>query len=363
MRYTALVLLICLLPFASFATAPITGSANVCEGSTTSLTDADAGGAWSSSNTAIADVNTIGVVTGFTVGTATITYNTGSGFATVTITVDPTPHMSSPLTATLCDSNTFNYIPISTTPGTTFDWSRPYVVGIYEVAGSGSDNPNEQLLNTTDLPVTVNYIYTLTAGSCKSIETVTLTVNPIARLSSSLDAGAVCSGSLFAYVPTSPTPGTTYAWTRTTVGGITPSGITGSGNISETLTNTTSGNIFVKYKFKTTAYGCTAKTDEIVTVSVHSLPCNLVGVAQTNVIESHIYPNPTNGTITAYIASPAKERVVITINNMVGERVKEITTDTNTATDIDLDVAPGMYTLMASSANTKYYIKLVVSGR
>lgn len=363
MKYTTLVLLICLLPFVSFATAPITGSTNVCEGSTTSLTDADADGTWSSSNTAIADVNTTGVVTGVATGTATITYNTGSGFATVTITVDPTPHMTSPLTATLCDSNTFNYIPISTMPGTTFDWSRPYVVGISEIAGSGVDNPNEQLLNNTDLPVAVQYIYTLTAGSCKSIETVTLTVNPIARLSSSLDAGAVCSGSLFAYVPASHTPGTTYAWTRTTVGGITPPGTTGSGNISETLTNTTSGNILVKYKFKTTANGCTAKTDEIVTVSVHALPCNLVGVAQTNVIESHVYPNPANGTVTAYIASPAKERVVITITNILGARIKEITTDTNTAIDIDLDVAPGMYTFMAVSELTKYYSKLVVAGK
>ncbi len=67
----------------------ITGTGNVCEGSTRTLTDSTAGGHWSSSNTAVATVgSSTGVVTGVAGGTCTITYAVGAGFATITFTVN-----------------------------------------------------------------------------------------------------------------------------------------------------------------------------------------------------------------------------------------------------------------------------------
>ncbi|MCW3122131.1 MAG: surface protein [Flavipsychrobacter sp.] len=71
---------------------PITGILNVCKAATTALTDATSGGTWSSGNTAVATVNTSGVVTGVAAGTANITYDLGTpGKATATVTVSIMP--------------------------------------------------------------------------------------------------------------------------------------------------------------------------------------------------------------------------------------------------------------------------------
>lgn len=75
----------------------------------------------------------------------------------------------------------FNYIPTSFTPGTTFAWTRPTVVGISNATASGTDNPNEMLVNTTNTAVIVEYLYTLTANGCSnsSPDTVRFKVLPI----------------------------------------------------------------------------------------------------------------------------------------------------------------------------------------
>ncbi len=70
----------------------ITGIATVCAGFTTQLSDATAGGQWTSSNTTVATVSTGGLVTGIKAGSVTITYtltsvNCGTSFATRTVTV------------------------------------------------------------------------------------------------------------------------------------------------------------------------------------------------------------------------------------------------------------------------------------
>ncbi len=59
--------------------AAITGTATVCSGSTTTLSDAS-GGNWTSSNTAVATVGaSSGIVSGVTPGTAVITYANSAG--------------------------------------------------------------------------------------------------------------------------------------------------------------------------------------------------------------------------------------------------------------------------------------------
>ncbi len=71
----------------------IGGPATVCQGSTITLTNAIAGGVWTSSNTSVATVNSgTRVVTGVGAGTANIMYSTGCGSdASVAITVNPSP--------------------------------------------------------------------------------------------------------------------------------------------------------------------------------------------------------------------------------------------------------------------------------
>ena len=86
---------------------PITGDANVCEGSTTTMSSASAGGIWTSSNTARLTADPLtGVVTGVGAGTAVVIYTLPTGCNTsYEVMVDPLP---SPITgnAALCAGNT-----------------------------------------------------------------------------------------------------------------------------------------------------------------------------------------------------------------------------------------------------------------
>jgi uncharacterized protein YjdB len=69
----------------------INGVLSVCQGLTTQLTDADAGGAWTSAPLGTATISGAGLVTGVAVGTATISYTIGSCAATAIVTVEPLP--------------------------------------------------------------------------------------------------------------------------------------------------------------------------------------------------------------------------------------------------------------------------------
>ncbi len=68
--------------------APITGTTTICVGATSTLSDTAAGGTWSSGTPTVATINpSTGVVTALSVGTTIITYTTGSGSITTTVTV------------------------------------------------------------------------------------------------------------------------------------------------------------------------------------------------------------------------------------------------------------------------------------
>ena len=89
------------------------------------------------------------------------------------------PLLSSSLTpAAVCDTTVFSYSPGSLVAGATFAWSRAAVTGISNPPASGTGNPNELLSNTTTAPVSVTYVYTVTANGCDNVESVTVTIEP-----------------------------------------------------------------------------------------------------------------------------------------------------------------------------------------
>ena len=78
----------------------ISGATSVCANATTTLTsNGTSGGSWSSDNDALATVNSSGVVTGVSAGTATISYVVTSGSCTATATKAITIQSSYTLTA------------------------------------------------------------------------------------------------------------------------------------------------------------------------------------------------------------------------------------------------------------------------
>lgn len=226
----------------------------------------------------------------------------------VEITVSPKPILTSTLTPpAICNATNFSYNPISPTDGVSWVWTRNTVAGISNTAGTGTGVINETLINTTPNRITVPYTFTLTSYGCTNTQTVNVIVNPTPQLTSLLTLPAQCSGTPFYYNPTSATTGTTYAWTRTNIAGISNPATTGTGAISETLINTSPNPIVVNYLYTLTANGCTNQQSISVTIdplpianfSIDGLRADCGPTTRRLINNSSVNSNPlTNGTFT-----------------------------------------------------------------
>ncbi|MES2138067.1 MAG: T9SS type A sorting domain-containing protein [Bacteroidota bacterium] len=217
--------------------------------------------------------------------------------------INPAPVLSSTLTPTgVCSGATFVYTATSTTSGATFGWSRATVAGITEVGTTGTANVSEVLTNTTGSPINVVYVYTTTFTVCSNIQNVTVTVNPKPMLSSTLTPPSICTGSAFTYTATSLSSGATFTWARAAVTGISQAASSGSGNVNEVLTNTTSSPINVTYVYITSANGCTSAPGQSVVVSIGQVP----------VLSSSLTPSMCSGTTFTYTATSTTPGVSFT---------------------------------------------------
>ncbi len=165
----------------------ITGTAFLCPGATTTLSDAVPGGTWSSVSPVIASIGTSGVVTGSNAGTTTISYSVtnscGTAAATVVVTVNPLPNAGAISgTATVC-------------PGATTTLSDGSAGGVWT-----SVIPARATVNSTSGVVTgvgagtTTISYTVT-NSCGTAGTSTIvTVNPLPTAGSISGTLTVCPG-------------------------------------------------------------------------------------------------------------------------------------------------------------------------
>jgi hypothetical protein len=189
------------------------------------------------------------------------------------VQVNPTPTLSSSTdTIVVCDSTPFTYYPASLTPGATYSWTRDTMAGISNMAASGTDTIMEYLVNVTNDPVTVSYLYTISANGCSDTQRIFVTVNPRAYLTSSLTPPAICSGDFFNYNPVANISGAavSFSWYRNAVTGISNPTATGFGNPNEMLMNTINTFVDVPYVFTTNYLGCSYS--QIVTVRVQPQP-------------------------------------------------------------------------------------------
>ncbi len=200
----------------------------------------------------------------------TLTANGCSTTQNVTVTVNPSPVLTSATSLEVCDGEEFSYTATSATTGISYVWTRAEVSGISNLAGSGNGATlTETLVNTTSAPIDVVYEFSLSANGCDNIQLVTITVNPTPTLDSSLTPPSVCGDEAFTYTPSSFTSGASFTWTRPAVTGISNGAITTpqSSNPNEVLVNTTQDPIDVIYRFSITANGCTNTQDVTVTVN------------------------------------------------------------------------------------------------
>jgi gliding motility-associated-like protein len=266
---------------------------SVCNGAVvpgTVFSSIPAGGSytWTNSNTAIGlGTNGIGNVPSFSASnsgsspiTATITVtptvNSCPGTpSTYIITVNPTPTVVVPANFAVCNGAT---VPVSAftsmTPGATFAWSNNNTsIGL---GANGIGNvPAFTATNSGTTPISGTITVTPSANGCPGTpSTYIITINPTPTVSVPSNI-VVCNGTTVpASAFSSPTPGTTFAWTNSnTAIGLVANGIGDVPSFNATNAGATpiSGTIIVT----PTANGCTG-TPSTYTITVNPTPTVVV---------------------------------------------------------------------------------------
>lgn len=223
---------------------------------------------------------------------------TGNIFkVSVTINSNNTTLSSSLTPSAVCSGTSFNYIPTSISPNTAFSWTRMVVPGINNVELSSFGTINEVLINNTDAPVTATYIFTVSTTGCTNLnkQLINVVINPAPKLSSSITPPAICSGSMFNYAATSNTFNVTFNWSRSYVVGITEAISSGSGNVSEGLSNPTYNVVTVPYQFSLKANGCTnTQTVYVLVNPVLSFPDLTISTCSGTPVNLAIPNTPAN---------------------------------------------------------------------
>ena len=226
----------------------ISGTEIVCIGNSTSLSDATAGGTWTTTGGtgSISLTGTSGTTTsatGSTSGTATITYSLGGAcYSTGIVTVTPLPGAITG-TMTVCTGLTTN-LTNATTGGS---WST--------TAGSGSVNVGSGTGVVTGVSGGTATVTYSTGGVCYVTTVVTVTTSPAAITGTTF----VCSGSTTAL--TDVTTGGTWSSSTGAVGTVGTTGI---------VAGISGGTTTITYSMGASCYTNT-------TVTVYALPSAITG--------------------------------------------------------------------------------------
>ncbi|MCA6486028.1 MAG: hypothetical protein IM547_11545, partial [Chitinophagaceae bacterium] len=249
---------------------------------------------------------------------------TGSNF-TLTIFVKPVATIGAMLTAT-CSGNAFTVSPQNTVngtipAGTKFTWGLPQGTGFTNGAnGTMQTAINGNLINTTTSTVTATYSVTPISDNCTgNVFTLTVQVQPNPALSSLTSGNPICSGEIFSYTPTSATPGAGYSWTYIPTSGLTAgSPFTGTGNISQLLTNSTTAPITATYWYTITANGCTSPLTTAVTVQVKPTPTLSSTLTPPNIYTGTVFNYTAIGNVAGTSFSWTRAALSSINNNIPG---------------------------------------------
>jgi uncharacterized protein YjdB len=112
----------------------ITGTATVCTGLNTTLSNTTPGGTWTISDPSVATISTTGVVTGVNLGNTTITYSNGTCSATREVTVNCFARPAAPAVPDVAQTS-FNLFPNPTTGNLTLATSVAGTATMYTLDG------------------------------------------------------------------------------------------------------------------------------------------------------------------------------------------------------------------------------------
>jgi uncharacterized protein YjdB len=291
--------------------AVIAGTTNACVAQTAVLTDATAGGTWSSNNTAIATVDpSTGVVTGVSAATATMTYTLGTGcFRTSAFTVKALPPAIA--ASVVACVGTTTYIAPPSTNGQSWSSSNTTIATI----GSSNNIMTGVSTGTTTLT------YTTTTGCF---------VTTVATVYALPSAGSITG-------PTSVIVGSTITLNDAAGGGVWSSSNTARATIGSAtgiVTGVAGGAATISYSVSNP--GCTVRATQIISV----LTSRPEGSWQSAVGSLQLYPNPTTGAFTVEV----EEAGTFSIFSMDGREVsRQSISQGATQLNLSKDLASGIY--------------------
>ncbi len=389
----------------------ISGPSQVCVGSWINLTETVSGGIWLSSNTAIANADFSGNVTGISQGVVVISYYLSNGCGTSaakdTITVfsgaaEITGNDSVGIGSTnaLYDatvggtwSTTAATITVNGTSGVVTGVSAGSAEVTYTVTNICgttyatmviySGNPSAGTIHGADsvcLGFTITLSDNTTGGSwttsndtiatVSSTGVVTGLAHGVAHITYTITNGFGTATAVTAvFVNKAPHDSIVVPGIFSLGGSYTLFGYPAAGG-TWSSSNHTVGNFIGSPGFFV-IYG--SGTDTI-TFSAHntcgttdtSFVINIPYIAGVNQVanaasELNVYPNPSTGEFMINLVSGITEPAVVRITNIVGEKVKEFTMSTNQASALKLDQPDGIYFLTATSSTGKYSAKITIT--
>ena len=315
----------------------VTGLDSVCRGSLLALGDTTAGGAWSTAGSGIATVSSSGTVAGLATGTETIIYTTnnmcGTATATKRILVNDVPVVPGISGATSVCAGAHTTLTDGTTGGT------------WHSTGSAATAAGGVITGVTADTVTITYSVTNSCGTTAVSTIVTVNIAPASN--PILGPATYCIDELsHLYDSTgggiwSISNGNAYLDATGSIAALTP------------------GNDTITY-VATNACGTASKTF-VVTIYPDSI-CYPTGVQAitTNTNTLSVFPNPNTGSFTMQLSSPTGTTVHFVITNILGEKIKETDSDTNTPAAVTLNVAGGIYFVSAITADGSRYMQKVI---
>ncbi len=228
---------------------PITGTASVCAGASTTLSDATTGGTWSSQAIGVATVSAAGKVTGVSAGTATIKYSVGTLAATRVVTVSAVPSAGA-ITGTA-----------SVSVGATTTLTDATSGGVWSSSATAKATVGATGIVTGVAPgsATISYKVTNTCGTATTSKAITVTAAAVGAITGT---ATVCAGATTTLIDA--TTGGTWSSQATTVATVSTSGV---------VTGVSSGTATIKYTVGT------ASVTRVVTVNPMPAAGSITGSA------------------------------------------------------------------------------------
>ena len=311
------------------ATTPttITGNTIVCTGSTTALSDATAGGAWSCSPASVATITTGGVVSGLSAGTATVSYDLGGCAVATTVRVKgmQIPQICAVTIDSATGKNLVIWNQFLSNNVQQFNIYRENSSSVFVEIDSQASNVYSTYLDTGSYPLVQSYSYQLTALDSCGIESPldSSTVATTVHLTASLGVGGTINLNWNTYVGA---PVTTQKIMRS-AGGAPFVNIASVANtvISDTDMTPPTGSLVYQINSVMTSPCSPSARTTAEGYFVSSNPFQIANGTTTGInkqsvpAEVQLFPNPTTDELTIQMSQNAFN--TFTITNSIGQQL------------------------------------------